>query len=146
MLYLAGQVIPPSMQTFTAEKPLVENPDFEQQRAEAHHQLRELIQAEGIDPPLVPLLSRFMAVPYCFTIQSCYGHFIHEQEQDIKNTARLGPYAGSVTHVEYRLAYMAFVVENDGADKAFSAIFAGCPPSIPVMYSSVVRNGSGPVR
>jgi hypothetical protein len=56
MLYLAGQVIPPSMQTFTAEKPLVENPDFEQQRAGAPQQLQELIQAQEIYPPLVPIL------------------------------------------------------------------------------------------
>ena len=127
MLYLARQVIPPSMQTFTEEKPLVGNPDFEQQRAEAHQQLQELIQAQEIDSPLVPLLCRFRAVPHCFTIQSCYGHFVHEQEPDIKNTARLEPYAGSVTCVEYRLAYMAFVVRNDGAGQSFLRDLRGMP-------------------
>ena len=85
------------MQTFTAEKPLVENPDFEQQRAEAHRQLEELIRSKDIDLPLVPLLTRFMAVPHCFTIQSCYGHFVHEREPYTRTTARLGPYAGCIS-------------------------------------------------
>jgi hypothetical protein len=115
------------MQTFTAEKTLAENPDFEQQRAEAHHQLQDLIEAQEIDPPLVPLLSRFMAVPHCFTIQSCYGHFVHQREPDIKNTTRLGPYAESITCVEYRLAYMAFVVRNASAGQSFLRDLRGMP-------------------
>ena len=127
MLYLARQVTPSSMQTFTCEKPLVENPGFEQQRAKSHLQLRELIQAQEIDPPLFPLLSRFMAVPHCFTIQSCYGHFVHQREPDMNNTARLKPYAGSIARVEYRLAYMTFVVRNDGAGLGFLRDLRGMP-------------------
>lgn len=143
----ARPVIPLSLQTFTPEKSLVENPGFEQQRAEAHHQLQELIRAQEIDPPLFPLLSRFRAVPHCFTIQSCYGHFVCEQEPDIKIPPGSGPLQGAVSpawSTGWRIlpSWSGMPVP----DKAFSGISAGCPSSILVMYSSVVRNGSGPVR
>jgi hypothetical protein len=68
-----------------------------------------------------------MAAPHCFTIQSCDEHVVHGQEPDIKNTARLEPCAGCITHVEYRLACMAFVVRNGGAGQSFLRDLRGMP-------------------
>ena len=103
------------MMTFTREKPLVENPGFEEQREATRRQLREMIRVRDIDPPLIPLLSRFTAVPHCFPAQSCYGHFVHRMEPYLKNTARLEAYEGRITRVEYRLAYLTIVVRDDSA-------------------------------
>ena len=114
------------MQTFTAEKPLVENPDSEQQRAEHPSSFRSCPRRRKSIPRSAPF-SRFMAAPHCFTIQSCYGHFVHEQEPDIRNTARLEPCAGCITRVEYRLACMAFVVRNGGAGQSFLRDLRGMP-------------------
>jgi hypothetical protein len=54
----------------------------------------------------------FARVPHCYTVQSCYGHFVHEREPDEHTTARLAPYRGMIRMVHYRIAYIAFVLEK----------------------------------
>lgn len=61
------------METYTKPKNLVENPHYQYQR----QQTLAGISAEMIDAPIIDLINGFNALPYCFTIQCCYGHFIH---------------------------------------------------------------------
>jgi hypothetical protein len=95
------------METFTALKDFVDDPDYEKKREKA---LREL-RAATIDEPLRDLIAGFVQLPYCFTLQSCYGHFVYDGRSDQKNLAPLPdePYAGMV---EYRIAYLALCIEH----------------------------------
>jgi hypothetical protein len=53
----------------------------------------------------------FTQIPHCFTIQSCWGHFVHEFQTDVRNLHPVAWYAGMIERVEYRLAYLAFCIQ-----------------------------------
>ncbi len=95
------------METFTALKEFVDNPGYDKKRKRALRGLR----AATIDEPLRDLIAGFAELPCCFTLQSCYGHFVYDGRSGPKNVEPLpdGPFAGMV---EYRIAYLALCIEN----------------------------------
>jgi len=100
------------METFRQARPFVSHPDYKKARNEALSGLQDEINKGSIYPPVLVLLKEFSTVPHCFTIQCCYGHFVHEKEPDDHNLAQLAPYAGIVRDVQYRIAYLALCIEN----------------------------------
>jgi hypothetical protein len=64
-----------------------------------------------IDAPIIELIDGFSHLPYCFTLQSCYGHFLHAHQRDPQNLEPL-PLSESLTHVEYRIAYVALCLQD----------------------------------
>ena len=95
------------METFLSPKHLVADPRFAEERRKSQAKL----DLGSIDPPIVPLMSGFMQLPWCFTLQSCYGHFLHAGQDNPRNTERL-PELSDGESVEYRIAYLALCVEN----------------------------------
>jgi hypothetical protein len=85
----------------------VDNPHFQVQREKS---LRGLTD-EMIDEPIVDLINGFNRLPYCFTLQCCYGHFVYNGQKDDHNLEPL-PVNDVVTKVKYRIAYIAFCIEN----------------------------------
>lgn len=69
-----------------------------------------------MDAPIIDIINGFNSLPHCFTLQSCYGHFVYNGQKDAFNLASLPPKVpgGKVT---YRIAYIAFCIENNGAGK-----------------------------
>jgi len=63
-----------------------------------------------IDEPIIELVNAFNELPYCFTLQSCYGHFVYSGQNDPQNLKPL-PLTDTIYRVEYRIAYVAFCVE-----------------------------------
>jgi hypothetical protein len=51
---------------------------------------------------------------YCFTLQSCYGHFMYAGQRDPLNVAPL-PLLPDLVRVEYRIAYLALCVQEGEA-------------------------------
>ena len=100
------------METFIEPKELVENPDYMKQRKKTLRKLKE----DMIDKPIVEVVKGFNKLPYCFTLQSCFGHFLYASQKDPYNIDPL-PVADSITTVEYRIAYIAFCIENGGPGK-----------------------------
>jgi hypothetical protein len=96
------------LETFTDCKPIVSNPHFEDQRQTA---LKNLNYRE-IDQPIIPLIKKINSLPYCFTLQCCYGHFLYSGQQDEFNVDPL-PQSSNIKEVEYRIAYVAFCVEDN---------------------------------
>jgi hypothetical protein len=96
------------LETLIEPKALVENPNFQNQRRENLTQLKD----EIIDEPLIGLIKDFNKLPYCFTLQCCYGHFVYAGNTDPRNIERL-PITNAISNVEYRIAYIAFCVENN---------------------------------
>ena len=96
-----------SMETFRAPKEFVDDPRYGDRR---ERQLGELAAAV-IDEPIRSLILDFAALPYCFTLQSCYGHFLYRGQTDPGNVKPL-PEGRRSEPVEYRIAYIALCIER----------------------------------
>jgi len=106
------------LETFTEPKELVENLNYRDQRQKSLAGLSN----EMIDVPIIKLINAFNKLPYCFTLQSCYGHFVFRGQNDPKNLEPL-PLTDTIGRVEYRIAYIAFCIENsDLGRKLFEAL------------------------
>ena len=78
--------------------------------------LRDLTDAM-IDKPIIDLINGFNKLPYCFTLQSCYGHFVYNGQKDNHNLDPL-PAKDTIAKVEYRIAYIAICIENSFLGKS----------------------------
>ncbi len=95
------------METFAAPKKVVVSPHFPEQRKKCLATLSD----EMIDPPILDIIHGFNQLPFCFTLQSCYGHFLYNDQKDPQNLNRL-PVIKTIASIEYRIAYIAFCIEN----------------------------------
>ena len=100
------------METFTEIRDFIDNPDFHTQRQQSFRGL----EINTIDAPLIEIVGGFSELPYCFTLQSCYGHFLHSSQKDPLNLETL-PISDSITTVEYRIAYIALCIQDNDSGK-----------------------------
>lgn len=100
------------LETLTKPKTLVENPHYDDQRRESMSGLHD----DMIDKPILGLINAFNKLPYCFTLQCCYGHFIYSGRDDPHNLEPL-PLTGTIARVEYRIAYIALCIQNSHLGK-----------------------------
>lgn len=100
------------MKTFTKLKAFVDDPHYYEKREES---LRKL-QICTIDAPIVKIIKDFAKLPFCFTLQSCYGHFIHKGQKNPKNIEPLSNYDKN-SSIEYRIAYIALCIQNNDLGK-----------------------------
>ncbi len=79
----------------------------------------------AVDDPIKDIVTGFAALPHCFTLQCCYGHFIRGSEDD-RHSCEPIPlgFSGSVT---YRIAYIAFCLENSRRGQALQQSLARLP-------------------
>lgn len=109
------------METFTEPRQFVENPRYSKDR----HDTLAALDLRTIDEPIVDIIDGFAALPHCFTVQSCYGHFLWTPEQD---TYSLDPVPTENTGlIRYRLAYIVFCIDNSPAGRAFYNSLAQIP-------------------
>jgi hypothetical protein len=108
------------LETFTEPKALVGNPRYRDQRQTSLASLSD----DMIDGPIVGLINAFNKLPCCYTLQCCYGHFVYRGQDDRQNVEPL-PVTGTVTEVEYRIAYVAFCVENSDSGRMFLEALRG---------------------
>ena len=95
------------METFTEPKELVANPGYKEQRQKSLSGLKD----DMIDSPINEIINTFNKLSYCFTLQCCYGHFLFMGQRNPDNLDPL-PITDSISKVEYRIAYIAFCIEN----------------------------------
>ena len=95
------------METFTELKEFADNPHYRLQKLNIPGDLAD----DMIDVPIIDLINGFNKLPFCFTLQSCYGHFVYNDQNDTHNLEPL-PVKGAIVKVEYRIAYIAFCIEN----------------------------------
>ena len=103
------------MKTFGHPRQLVDNPQFHRDRELA---LASLARA-NIDAPIREIIAAFAGLRCCFTMQSCYGHFVHSEQPRPDNLEPLP--AHDVGSVKYRIAYIAFCIENSTAGRHLHA-------------------------
>ena len=102
------------METFTELKKFAENPHYQLQKQKILSDLTN----DMIDMPIIDLINGYNKLPYCFTLQSCYGHFVYNGQKDLHNLEPL-PVTGAIDKIEYRVAYIAFCIENSAAGRGF---------------------------
>jgi hypothetical protein len=108
------------METYTEPKELVENPIYHEQRRAVLSGLSD----DMIDAPIVGIVNELNRLPFCYTMQSCYGHFMYEGQTDPANIEPL-PATGIIGPVHYRIAYICFCIENSSAGRGFLKILQG---------------------
>lgn len=94
------------METYTTPKAFVDDPHFGSKRKEA---LDDLDPA-AIDAPILDLIEDLSRVPYCFTLQCCWGHFVHDGQPDDHGLGPLAHYSPEAV-VTYRIAYIALCLQ-----------------------------------
>jgi len=100
------------METFTRPRAFIRDPGYAQRREEA---LKDL-DLKKIDPPLVNIIKDFSALPHCFTLQCCFGHFFLNGREITPGAESLTSYPED-TLLKYRIAYLALCIENSDAGK-----------------------------
>ena len=100
------------METFTAAKKLIDNPDYLKQRMDC---IRSF-DINSIDRPIIEIIEGFLKLPYCFTLQSCYGHFIYDGQKDPFNTEPL-PLSCKIKTFKYKIAYIALCIQDSKPGK-----------------------------
>ena len=113
------------METFAKAREFVEHRGF----GHARRRAIAALDLASIDDPIKDIVAGFAALPHCFTLQCCYGHFICFPEQDPYNfePIPLG-FSGLVT---YRIAYIAFCLENSRRGQALRQSLARLPERDP---------------
>jgi hypothetical protein len=113
------------METFTEPREFVEDLRYAQDRSDA----LAALDLSSIDRPIVDIVDGFAALPHCFTLQCCYGHFIRAPDQDHRSLDPIPrAYSGLLT---YRIAYVAFCIENSRRGWGFRQALAGIPKVAP---------------
>ena len=116
---------PDQMETFAQAREFVENPRFERDRENI---LANLV-LENVDSPIRELVAGMSALPYCFTIQCCYGHFVCSANQAPDNLEPVP--VNAIGPVEYRIAYIALCLENSTHGRLFRAALEQIPVTDP---------------
>jgi hypothetical protein len=104
------------MKTFTSPRELIFSESFGLDRKRAIAD----INVNDLDKPLINIVEQFNTLPFCFTLQCCYGHFLYPLQQDPNNLDPLPGYdTGPIT---YRIAYLAFCIKENSAGKNFCKV------------------------
>lgn len=101
------------MKTFTNPKPFTSHPGYVSDREKTLRELEKEIRNGSIDPPLLPMIRECITVPYFFTVQCCFGHFVHDMEKDTENLISPSMYKDKIEIVRYRIAYFAICIQNN---------------------------------
>jgi hypothetical protein len=101
------------VETFNDPREFLENTRYVQERKAT----LAVLDLDSIDEPIVDIVSGFATLPHCFTLQCCYGHFICSPGQSIHSLQPIPHDYGGL--VSYRIAYIAFCLENSSRGLAF---------------------------
>ena len=109
------------METFDQPRELTASPHFQADRQVA---LTTLENAR-IDAPIRGLIANLASISCCFTLQSCYGHFVHGEQPHPENLEPLP--AHDVGAVRYRIAYIALCFDNSPPGRRLLTALADIP-------------------
>ena len=103
------------METYVKPKKLVSNPHYQKQKERSVAKLND----SKIDKPIINIVNSFNILPFCFTLQCCYGHFIYEGQKNQYNFEPLNVVSLKTSKIKYKIAYIAFCIQNNKFGKIF---------------------------
>ena len=103
------------METYTRPKKLVKNPHYQKQKERSVAKLNNSM----IDKPIINIVNSFNKLSYCFTLQCCFGHFIYEGQKNLHNFKPLNAVSLKTNNIKYKIAFIAFCVQNNKLGKIF---------------------------
>ena len=109
------------METFAKPRKLVDNPHYDVERA---RHIR-MLSLDNIDKPIRQIVAGFAKLPYCFTLQSCVGHFVSADGPELDSLDPL--LKRNVKPVTYRIAYFALCIKNSAQGKHLLSNLAHIP-------------------
>lgn len=95
------------METFVPEKALLPDPGFLESRESALRALRSM----EIEAPIQDIVHGFCALPCCYTLQSCFGHFPTSAQDDPHTLRTLSEASPNISYL-YRIAYIAVCIDD----------------------------------
>ena len=110
------------MQTFCSERPLQPDPGFEAAKARA---LEGMDMAE-IDAPIKDIITSLNKHPFCYTLQSCFGHFVSTEHPDDHNLSVVEE-SDSSDNPLYRISYLALCIRADPDGKRLLSLLKKMP-------------------
>jgi hypothetical protein len=120
------------METFVRARDFVLAPRFERDRQRG----LKALDLKKVDSPIRGVIAGFADLSCCFTLQSCYGHFVHAAQPIRDNVEPLPDRdIGSVT---YRIAYVAFCIQNNAAGRRLHDALS----QVPMIDAGYVQFGS----
>lgn len=102
------------MKTFTKFRPMVVDPRYQDRRKQCLNELN----IDELDSPICDLIDDLCEFSFCFTIQSCFGHFLYPCQENPNYIEPL-PSTGKIQSVEYRIAYIALCFEDSRSGREF---------------------------
>ncbi len=120
------------MKTFSEPRQFVDHPRYEVERRRA---LKSL-SLESIDAPIREVVEGFARLSCCFTLQSCFGHFVYAEQPAMDNLAPLP--AHDIGTVTYRIAYVALCLQDSAQGRR---LFSGLA-EVPSVDPDFVQFGS----
>lgn len=105
------------MITFTIPKPFVEDPEYRKKKEKSLIELEDILKKNELDLPIKKVIMEINKIPCCFTLQSCYGHFVHLYQKNSNNIESLSKYSSEKIDVLYRIAYVAFCIQDNEPGK-----------------------------
>lgn len=94
------------------------SPNYVVDRGKALRELKMELLNGSIDGPTVDIVEQFARLPHCYTLQSCYGHFMRESRVEDRNTYRVDELVVAGGPLHYRIAYVALCVQNSARGRA----------------------------
>jgi len=110
------------LETFTKPKRLLENQHYHNQRQKSLCRLTD----DMIDAPIVKVINALNKISHCFSLQCCYGHFLYSGQNNPHNLHPL-PMTDTISKVEYKIAYVAFCIENTLKGRSLLKTLQGIP-------------------
>lgn len=97
------------METFAPPREFVEHAGYARNR----ERVMSSLDRADIDSPILDVVEAFARLPYCFTLQSCFGHFLWDGQSDPRSLEAVP--VRDVGAVEYCIAYLALCIERSPA-------------------------------
>jgi hypothetical protein len=113
------------VETFAEEREFVDYRGF----ATSRERVVSSLAPASLDRPIVDVVLGFAKLPHCFTLQSCFGHFVYDGQPDIGSLRALPEH--DVGDVTWRIAYLALCIEQSEAGARLRDALAGLTATDP---------------
>ena len=91
--------------------------------ARAREKVMSAFDPSSIDTPILDVVQGFAELPHCFTLQSCFGHFMWDGQTDPHSLEAVP--TRDVGTVRYNIAYLALCMEQSAAGSRLRELLDG---------------------